>query len=176
MSLVNFRAPWAATKSQNARGEDDLLCAGTYYYGRLPKLPKSVIERMLLTAQGRALRARAADWKVEPEDLFRGEPVQLLQSPDRFFVVMPYPVHDPTDFWLVQESHEHAKILLRVNAGCVQVGPTNRRGQRDIITTYYPPRGTFGPGRTETYRYDGKAYKLFRRKTIPESPPNDSTY
>ena len=164
----------ATGAEQGGQDRDAILCAGMTddYYARLPNLPKNVIAAILMTAKGKKVGQLAAEWKVKPDDLFRGEPVRISDSPATFFIVMVYPGSVPNEFWLVRQSREHARILLRMNTGCMQVAQTSSHGYRDITAIYYPPAG-FKPGRTETYRYDGSRYRLNRRRTLPEVPPSE---
>ena len=176
-NVLPFRAQSTGAERQStSRNEGETICAdmSNDYYARPSELPKNVTARMLRTATGHKISALAAEWKVEPESLLRGKQVRVSASSGVVFVVTRFPGNNPTDFWLVQQSSQRAKILLRVSATCVQVATGSSRGFRDITATYVPYQFTYEPLRTETYRYDGKTYKLTRRRTVPAMAPSDS--
>jgi hypothetical protein len=93
----------------------------------------------------------------------RGVRVRLTDSGDRTYFVgggTPMTGGDSGWFWLVQQTDDgHAKILLYVETGCVQIERSTSGGYRDIWTGWQ----TLGNGIVREYRWYGNRYKLKRK-------------
>ena len=135
---------------------------------KLVPLPKVVLTSVMNTKEGREARedARKKGRELDPEKILMGAKVHLTDSPEVFFFVMgSYPMSgaDNTWFWIVRQSGKSATILLWAGGNCLDVESTRTLGYRDIVTTWSSASTT----ETNTYRYNGKSYKLRRRKSGP---------
>lgn len=129
-------------------------------------LPKAVLTALLNTKQAREARKSAENdgQPINLAKLFRGAKVDIADSPDSFFLVIgrsPMSGADNTWFWIVRQSGEQASVLLWEGANCLNIEQTRTLGFRDITSDW----ASAGTTSTAKFVYDGKRYKLKRRKS-----------
>jgi hypothetical protein len=129
-------------------------------------LPKAVIDAVMNSDEGKQARADAdqSGKELNPEKVLRATKFPLSSDSATVFLVMgsyPLSAADASWFWIVREDGAKASVLLWMAGNCVELKPSRTHGYRDIEVLW----ASAGSKRTETYRYDGKAYQLARSRT-----------
>ncbi len=169
--VVFFLVMGSLTAQQKTSQEQTTFCdddAPADVRLRPVPLPKAVLRALLNTKEARETR-ESAESRGEPADiakLFRGTKVDLADLPDSFFLVIgksPMSGADNTWFWLVRQSGQQASILLWEGANCLTIEQTRTFGFRDITANW----ASAGTTATTKYVYNGRHYKLKKRKESP---------
>lgn len=130
------------------------------------KLPGAVIRVVMDSEQGKFAKQYFRDHGLGP---YRSAPlhglrVTLTNSGDRTYLVggaTPMTGGDNRWFWLVQESGDgHAKILLYVGTGCVQIEQNMSGGYRNVWTCW---QTAGSKAIIREYQWDGDHYTLIRK-------------
>lgn len=166
--LASFDIQLAKAESTNQTSERETWFCEYDRPGNLPlkPLPNEVLRAVMDTKEGKEAQqsATAEAKKLAPEELLEGTQVHLTASRELFFAVMgSYPLSgaDNTWFWLVRKSGKSASILLFAGASCLTFSQRKTLGYADVVTTWSSAAVTV----TQTYRYDGRSYKLWRTKS-----------
>jgi hypothetical protein len=107
--------------------------------------------------------------KLDPEKVLQGRTVRLSGDGVATFLLMgSYPLAgaDNTWFWIVRRSGQAASVVLWVAGNCVNIKRTSSLGYRDIEANWFSAGTTI----SETFRYDGKTYRLARKETRSRRP------
>ncbi len=171
--LAIFAAQFANVEcAAQSSNEQTTFCEGGVPDGSGLKpapIPKEVIDAVMRSEGGKEARAFPSGTALNPEKLLRGTPLQLSNDGTTAFLLMgsiPLSGVDNTWFWIVRESGYKASVLLWVGANCVKMMPTNTNGYRDVVSVWSSAADTL----TETYKYDGKIYRLARKVTKSRRP------
>ncbi len=133
-------------------------------------LPSGVVTAVV-NSRGANMAREWAEEKgrsFDPATLLKGTEIHLTSSTDRFYLLVatfPMSAADAAWFWIVRLSGNKASILLWVSANCVEISRRYAAGYRDIVTRW----ASANHSETMTYRYDGKIYKLWRRRSRPNN-------
>lgn len=124
-------------------------------------LPKAVIDSVMNSAESKQVLAdsdqRGAD--VSPEKILRGARIRLSTEGTTEFLVVgsaPLSAADASWFWIVRKNGARASVLLWAAGNCIEAKSSKTLGYRDIEVLW----ASAGSVRTNTYHYDGKAYRL----------------
>jgi hypothetical protein len=132
-------------------------------------LPRLVLATVMNTKEGRDAQrelSQSEGTERDPTRLLKGKEIRLSDSGNRFFLVMgTYPMSgaDNTWFWIVRQNGHKASILLFTGGNCLDLSAKTTLGYRNVITTWSSPSET----ETTTYVYDGKGYKVLRKRSHP---------
>jgi hypothetical protein len=161
----NAQTPKEQTSFCEAGAPDELLLVPT-------PIPQTVITAVMNSNEGKQAKADAVAKHTElnPVKLLKGTTVHLSNSPSRFFIVMgaemPLSGVDNTWFWIVQESGQNDTVLLWAGANCLHIKSTRTHGFRDLVAKW----SSAAASRTETYKFDGKSYRLHRTRWHNNTP------
>ena len=135
-------------------------------------LPKAVVDAVMNTSEGKQARgdADARGAKLHPEEILRATRIRLSLEDANLFLVMgssyPLGAADGSWFWVVREDRTKASVLLWMTGNCVEPKPASSRGYHDIEILWT----SAGSKRTDTYRYNGKAYQLVHSRLSDRTP------
>jgi hypothetical protein len=125
-------------------------------------LPRSVLNAVMRTKEAKQAQQQAAIGGIElvPTDILHARHIRLSNDGAVAILVVgsQYPLSgaDRSWFWVVRQSGLHVSVLLWTGANCIKILPHKTNGYADI-TSVWASAATM---RTETYRYDGKVYRL----------------
>lgn len=133
-------------------------------------LPRSVVAELMNTEQGKDANELAENegTHLDPAKVLRGTKIHLSDSGGPFYLVMgshPMSGADNTWFWLVRDDSKRANVLLFAGGNCLDIGTKSTLGYRNITTFWSSPSETI----TTTYVYDGRRYRLLRKRSRPNS-------
>jgi hypothetical protein len=135
--------------------------------------PGKVLAVLLNTHKGKEAGEFARGEGLQPGAIFKSTRARLASSHDTLFIVLLYPGYpnsNKTVFWVVRQSKLGATILLSATANCLEIRRTKAHSYNEIVTSSIGNGLTTGVQAT-TWRYDGRSYRLIRRKSSPP-PPN----
>lgn len=129
-------------------------------------LPKAVIDSVMNAAESKHALAGSDQTGTEiiPEKILHGVRIGLSRDGTPEFLVLgsaPLSAADASWFWIVRKDDATASILLWAAGNCIEAKSSETRGYRDIEVHWASARTE----RTNTYHYDGKAYRLAHSQT-----------
>jgi hypothetical protein len=125
-------------------------------------LSLTVLDAVMRTKEGKQAQQQAASSGIElvPKDVLHARIIRLSHDSDEVFLVMgsQYPLSgaDRSWFWIVRQSGPRVSVLLWTGANCIKILPHKTNGYADVASVW----ASAATMRTETYRYDGRKYRL----------------
>jgi len=167
--LFCFLAISVEIHGQNRQPASEQTSFSEFQVSHPVALNPEIIKLLLKTAAGRQGLDFASDGELrDPSQLFVASEVHLGQNQNRALVVLGRSAMSGADndwFWIVLREGNHARVVLWAGAYSLQLMSHRTNGLRDITTFWDTALESF----TRVYKYNGKAYRLWRDK-VTEKP------